>query len=359
MELAPPNGGDDITISYTPGPILQSNEYYTFGMQTARSWTRPAVTPNNFLANGGTEYNAFSSMYDLDFRNYDPILGRLTQVDPLSAKYAEMSPYHFAFNNPATFNDPGGADAECFVCSQAAYTAGMPWSHDYITGRPANSEGYQAWNPGFYGPAMSASQAVGALLSSANGGSWSANTGLVMYNRDEESFASGYAYNEYHNSWENTSPKDSYAALGFYETAKALGSTDLRYALAALEGPGPRSKPIDPMKELIEPTNDDPNAGQNKSNNVFGETGQGTKYWRKDLEEMKTIDENPKYPWNQNSYSLLKSIGWNVYEGTSYLIDRMLYYGIPSKNTPIHPWGYYKTTHRAYFFEKENLTVIP
>ncbi|MBS1976572.1 MAG: hypothetical protein JST46_04335 [Bacteroidetes bacterium] len=144
---------DDITISYTPGPILQSNEYYPFGMQTARSWTRPAVTANNFLANGGTEYNASSSLYDLDFRNYDPILGRLTQVDPMSAKYAGMSPYHFAFNNPATFNDPGGADPE--YLTTACYTAGMPWSHDYITGRPANNEGsMSSWNPDFYGPAL-------------------------------------------------------------------------------------------------------------------------------------------------------------------------------------------------------------
>jgi RHS repeat-associated protein len=100
---------DDVKMTYTPGNILQSNEYYPFGLQTANSWTRDNTT-NNFLANGGTEMNTTSSLYDLEFRNFDPILGRMNQVDPMSDMYGNHTPYNYAFNNPVSINDPNGAD---------------------------------------------------------------------------------------------------------------------------------------------------------------------------------------------------------------------------------------------------------
>ncbi len=133
---------DDIAMSYTPSRIIQSNEYYPFGAQTARSWTRESAVTNNFLGNGGTEYNATSSQYDLDFRNYDPILGRLNQVDPMSSKYGGLSPYHLSFNNPVTWNDPSGADTfDGANVPKGPYEAGTLWSHNWFTGRPANYEG--------------------------------------------------------------------------------------------------------------------------------------------------------------------------------------------------------------------------
>jgi RHS repeat-associated protein len=77
-------------------------------MQTAGSWTRAGATTNNFLGNGGTELNTTSNVYDLDFRNYDPALARLNQVDGLADNYSSASPYNFALNNPASQNDPTG-----------------------------------------------------------------------------------------------------------------------------------------------------------------------------------------------------------------------------------------------------------
>jgi RHS repeat-associated protein len=103
---------DDVVMTHTKGNVVQYNEYYPFGMQTANSWTRENTTGNNFLGNGGTELNQTSQLYDLDYRNYDPILGRMNGVDPMATKYASLSPYNFSFNDPVTFTDPSGADPE-------------------------------------------------------------------------------------------------------------------------------------------------------------------------------------------------------------------------------------------------------
>lgn len=117
---------DDVRMSYTPTNIIQYNEYYPFGLQTASSWTRDDARGNNFLGNGGTEFNATSNLYDLNFRNYDPILGRMNQVDPMTDKYASLSPYNFSFNDPVYFNDPSGAEPCTFCRMDGTYTEN-PW----------------------------------------------------------------------------------------------------------------------------------------------------------------------------------------------------------------------------------------
>jgi RHS repeat-associated protein len=89
--------------------VVQYNEYYPFGLQTANSWTRENITGNQFLANG-TELNATSNLYDLEYRNYDPVLARMNGVDPLASKYASITPYNYSFNNPVSFTDPSGAE---------------------------------------------------------------------------------------------------------------------------------------------------------------------------------------------------------------------------------------------------------
>jgi RHS repeat-associated protein len=77
--------------------------------------------------------NPTSSLYDLEFRNYDPILGRMNQVDPFADKYSSLSSYHYSFNNPVSFNDPNGADPN-------------PGEPDHVTRR-----GVQRFDEYFYG----------------------------------------------------------------------------------------------------------------------------------------------------------------------------------------------------------------
>ncbi len=97
---------DDVTITWA-NHVIQSNEYYPFGLQTANSWTRDG-NKNNFLFNEGSELNTTSGLYDLDYRNYDATLGRFFQVDPLAIYDHSLSPFVYARNSPQVNTDPSG-----------------------------------------------------------------------------------------------------------------------------------------------------------------------------------------------------------------------------------------------------------
>ena len=98
---------DDVKMTYTPTNIIQSNDYYAFGLQHNTSWTRDNSS-NNFLYDGGSEINTTTNWYDLPARNYDPALGRFFQIDPLAHADHTLTPFHYAGNNPIGFNDPTG-----------------------------------------------------------------------------------------------------------------------------------------------------------------------------------------------------------------------------------------------------------
>jgi hypothetical protein len=49
----------------------------------------------------------------MDFRQYDPALGRFNSMDVLSEIFFETSPYAFTLNNPVFFSDPTGLCPEC------------------------------------------------------------------------------------------------------------------------------------------------------------------------------------------------------------------------------------------------------
>ncbi len=111
-------------MTYSPTNIVQYNEYYPFGLQTERSWTRDN-SKNNFLYNGGTEINTNSGWYaclpkpwrrqETFYRGYDPALGRFLQVDPLASSAHNMTPYCYGNNNPALMNDPLGNRPKTYV----------------------------------------------------------------------------------------------------------------------------------------------------------------------------------------------------------------------------------------------------
>ncbi|MCB0506623.1 MAG: hypothetical protein KDC58_14130, partial [Cyclobacteriaceae bacterium] len=100
---------DDLKVNYKKSQVVQSNNYYAFGLQTSQSWTRIDTKPNQYLYNSGSELNEVTGNYDLFFRGYDPAIGRMSGVDPEADFYASQTPYNYGFNDPVYWNDPSGA----------------------------------------------------------------------------------------------------------------------------------------------------------------------------------------------------------------------------------------------------------
>ncbi len=101
---------DDVTFTYTPTNVIQYNEYYPFGLQAGTSWTREGHS-NSYLYNAANELNSGTGWYEMHYRNYDPTIGRMLQVDPYAAMYGTHSVYNYALNSPILMNDPSGGQA--------------------------------------------------------------------------------------------------------------------------------------------------------------------------------------------------------------------------------------------------------
>ena len=67
--------------------VVQVANYYPFGLQTSDSYTRVDTEKNQFLFNAGSKLNEQTGNYEMFFREYDPVLGRMTAVDPMAGKY--------------------------------------------------------------------------------------------------------------------------------------------------------------------------------------------------------------------------------------------------------------------------------
>ncbi|MBL6447633.1 hypothetical protein JMN32_15045 [Fulvivirga sp. 29W222] len=108
----------------TEGKVVQSNNYYPFGLQQNTSWTRMDQTPNAHKFNAATEYNDFTDTYDTPFRQYDPATGRFNGVDALAHMTPTLTPYRFGFNNPVSFNDPTGLTERPIILDSDRKTGG-------------------------------------------------------------------------------------------------------------------------------------------------------------------------------------------------------------------------------------------
>ncbi len=98
---------DDLMITHKHGPIIQSDEYYPFGLQANSSYSIADIF-NNRLFNAGSELNSSTNNYETFYRNYDPALGRFNGIDIKATSYSSTSPYVFANNDPVYYNDPLG-----------------------------------------------------------------------------------------------------------------------------------------------------------------------------------------------------------------------------------------------------------
>ncbi|GEN70165.1 DUF6443 domain-containing protein [Chryseobacterium lathyri] len=91
---------------WTPGEIVEVNNYYPFGLM--HNYT--ATTQNAYQYKYNGKELQETGMYDYGARFYMPDIGRWGVVDPLAEKHPELNPMMYAANNPIVFIDPDGRD---------------------------------------------------------------------------------------------------------------------------------------------------------------------------------------------------------------------------------------------------------
>ncbi|SDI27128.1 RHS repeat-associated core domain-containing protein, partial [Flavobacterium omnivorum] len=91
--------------------IQEENNYYPFGLKHAGYGNTISST------NGALKYKFNKREYQdelglnvtaMDWRQYDPAIGRFNVIDPLAEKKYDNTPYRFGFNNPVFWSDPTG-----------------------------------------------------------------------------------------------------------------------------------------------------------------------------------------------------------------------------------------------------------
>ncbi len=98
---------DDFTVEHEGISIVQHNDYYAFGAVYQQSADR--VLNNAYLYQGKELQDGLGlDLYDFHARQYDPLLGRMTSIDPMAASWDGMSPYVGMANNPVSYVDPDG-----------------------------------------------------------------------------------------------------------------------------------------------------------------------------------------------------------------------------------------------------------
>ncbi|MDR2057043.1 MAG: RHS repeat-associated core domain-containing protein [Dysgonamonadaceae bacterium] len=96
-------------ISLTMPKIIQTTDYYSFGIPFPNNGKAPERQPYKF---GGKEYGEMHGLnwYDFHARYYSDITLSFLTPDPLCEKYYWISPYAYCANNPVNRIDPTGMD---------------------------------------------------------------------------------------------------------------------------------------------------------------------------------------------------------------------------------------------------------
>lgn len=95
--------------------IIEEHNYYPFGLK--HKDFNPSTNSNELAKKvkfNGKEFEQSLgiNLYEMDWRSYDPTIGRWTSIDPVT--HFSLSPYNAFDNNPVFWSDPSGADSEYY-----------------------------------------------------------------------------------------------------------------------------------------------------------------------------------------------------------------------------------------------------
>jgi len=94
--------------------------FFASTLQNQKSPSKKCANAYTYGFNGkekDDEIKGGGASYDYGFRIYDPRLGRFLSVDPLTRKYAMLTPYQFASNMPIAAIDLDGLEARITINS--------------------------------------------------------------------------------------------------------------------------------------------------------------------------------------------------------------------------------------------------
>jgi len=100
--------GNNRIVADSEGSVLQSVQYYPFGLEFAGGIGQSLQT----YKYGGKELDSDHNLnlYDFVARQMNHAVPRFTSIDPLAEKKPWPSPYAYGRNNPLRFIDPDGMD---------------------------------------------------------------------------------------------------------------------------------------------------------------------------------------------------------------------------------------------------------
>ncbi len=94
------------------GATQSTTDYYAFGLEMPGRSSNSANPTDNYKFTGHERDE--EAGLNLDYmmaRNYDPVIARFIQIDPLASEFPGWNPYHYVHNNPLNLIDPTGMAA--------------------------------------------------------------------------------------------------------------------------------------------------------------------------------------------------------------------------------------------------------